>query len=151
MGNICRSPTVEVVFRTMVEKAGLVSAIECDSAGTHDYHTGEPPDERARQAALQRGYDMEALRARQVDRLDFERFDRILAMDRDNLTLLRRICPPQHAHKLALYCDCDERQAGQEVPDPYFGGARGFEQVLDIAEQVSAQLLAQLARRPPAA
>jgi len=144
MGNICRSPTVEAIFKKTVKQAGLEDAIFSDSVGTHDYHIGEPPDERAQQAARKRGYDMSKLRARQVETRDFEQFDYILAMDRDNLVLLERKCPSQHRNKLALFCDFDEGHAGQEVPDPYFGGAKGFERVLDMAEQVAASLLAHL-------
>jgi low molecular weight protein-tyrosine phosphatase len=103
MGNICRSPTAEAVFRHAAQQAGLEGAIDCDSAGTHDYHIGEPPDQRAQQAASLRGYDMSHLRGRQVSRQDFEQFDYVLAMDRHNLALLERQCPPQHAHKLSLY------------------------------------------------
>ncbi|MDD4945875.1 MAG: low molecular weight phosphotyrosine protein phosphatase, partial [Gallionella sp.] len=105
MGNICRSPTAEAVFRHAVASAGLSGAIECDSAGTHGYHIGEPPDQRAQQAALRRGYDMSNLRGRKVAKLDFERFDHVVAMDRHNLALLEAQCPKQHAHKLALFCD----------------------------------------------
>ncbi|MBI4190702.1 MAG: low molecular weight phosphotyrosine protein phosphatase [Betaproteobacteria bacterium] len=144
MGNICRSPTAEAVFRHSVQQAGLEHLIECDSAGTHDYHIGEPPDERAQRAASRRGYDMRGLRGRQVGRKDFERFDYVLAMDAHNLALLARICPSQHAHKLSLYCDFHERYAGQEVPDPYYGGAQGFEQVLDMVEQISESLIGRL-------
>ncbi len=144
MGNICRSPTVEAVFKHVVKQAGIEDAIIADSVGTHDYHIGESPDERAQQAARKRGYDMSKLRARQVETMDFERFDYILAMDRDNLALLERKCPSQHRNKLALFCDFDDGHAGREVPDPYFGGATGFEQVLDMAEQVSASLLAHI-------
>jgi len=144
MGNICRSPTAEAVFRHAVKQAGFDQLIECDSAGTHDYHTGEPPDERARRAATKRGYDMSGLRGRQVGKQDFERFDYVVAMDRRNLELLERVCPPRHVHKLALYGDFHEKYAGQEVPDPYYGGAQGFEQVLDMIEQISAGMLDRL-------
>lgn len=104
-GNICRSPTAEAVFRHAVRQAGLNDVVTCDSAGTHDYHIGEPPDERAQRTALKRGYDMSDLRARQITASDFEAFDHILAMDRHNLAALERMCPPQHAHKLRLFCD----------------------------------------------
>lgn len=146
MGNICRSPTAEAVFRHAVVQAGLEGAIVCDSAGTHDYHVGEPPDERAQRAASQRGYDMSNLRGRQVNRRDFWEFDYLLAMDRHNLAWLRRICPQEHAHKLALYCDYHELYAGGEVPDPYYGNANGFERVLDVTEQISARLVDCLRR-----
>jgi protein-tyrosine phosphatase len=144
MGNICRSPTAEAVFRRAVDKAGLKDLIECDSAGTHDYHIGEPPDQRAQQAASRRGYDMSHLRGRQVGERDFARFDYVVAMDRRNLSLLEELCPAGHADKLRLYCDFHEDYAGREVPDPYYGGPRGFEQVLDIIETVSGSLVARL-------
>ena len=144
MGNICRSPTAEAVFRQAVVNAKLEHAIECDSAGTHAYHVGEPPDQRAQQAALRRGYDMSDLRAREVDVKDFGRFDHVVAMDRQNLALLTELCPPEYAHKLTLYCDFHPDYAGREVPDPYYGGPRGFDTVLDLTESVSASLLARL-------
>lgn len=144
MGNICRSPTAEAVFRHAVRQSGLEDAIDCDSAGTHDYHIGEPPDQRAHLTAALRGYDMSALRGRQVSASDFERFDYILAMDRHNLTLLERVCPREYAHKLSLYCDFHPRYAGQDVPDPYYGGPQGFEQVLDMIVAISASLLDRL-------
>ncbi len=146
MGNICRSPTAEGVFRHAVVQAGLERSIVCDSAGTHDYHVGEPPDERARRAATQRGYDISNLRGRQVNPSDFVEFDYLLAMDQHNLAWLHRICPEEHAHKLALYCDYHEQYAGGDVPDPYYGDANGFERVLDMAEQISRSLLDRLRR-----
>ncbi|MCE9642585.1 MAG: low molecular weight phosphotyrosine protein phosphatase [Betaproteobacteria bacterium] len=144
MGNICRSPTAEAVFRHAVSQAGLKDAVECDSVGTHGYHVGEPPDRRAQQAALGRGYDMSNLRGRQVGKKDFEQFDYIVAMDRHNLALLKDQCPKPHAHKLALFCDFNADYAGREVPDPYYGGPQGFEQVLDMIEAVSDSLIARL-------
>jgi len=150
MGNICRSPTVEAVFRRKVEQAGLESVVDCDSAGTHDYHIGEPPDERAQRSALRRGYDMSGLRGRQVGCEDFEHFDYVLAMDRENLSLLERLCPRQHRGKLALFCDFHQSHAGKEVPDPYFGGEDGFEYVLDLAEEVAQSLIDRMRREMPA-
>ena len=144
MGNICRSPTAEAVFRRTVDKAGLGDTIECDSAGTHDYHIGEPPDQRAQLAASRRGYDMSNLRGRKVGPKDFESFDYVVAMDRRNYSLLENLCPPEYAGKLKLYCDFDDNFAGCEVPDPYYGGAQGFEQVLDLIEAVSTSLVARL-------
>lgn len=144
MGNICRSPTAEAVFRHAVMEAGLTEFIECDSAGTHGYHIGDPPDRRSQQAALRRGYDMSALRGRKVGKHDFEQFDHVVAMDRNNLSLLEDLCQPQHAHKLALFCDFLEDYAGREVPDPYYGGSQGFEEVLDMIEAVSASLVARM-------
>lgn len=144
MGNICRSPTAEAVFRRAVDEAGLNNLIECDSAGTHGYHVGEPPDQRAQQAASRRGYDMSNLRGRKVGKIDFEHFDYVVAMDRRNLSLLEALCPAGHADKLVLYCDFHAEYAGREVPDPYYGGPHGFEQVLDMIEAVSESLVAQL-------
>ena len=142
MGNICRSPTAEAVFRHQVKAADLEEVIEIDSAGTHDYHIGEPPDERAQQAALRRGYEMKDLRARQVRMQDFETFHHILAMDHDNLVMLKRHCPPQHSHKLGLLMQYSEKfSEREEVPDPYFGGDEGFEEVLNMAEEAGKGLL----------
>ena len=149
-GNICRSSTAEAVFRQAVKQTQLEHLIECDSAGTHDYHVGEPPDARSQRAALRRGYDMSQLRGRQVRRPDFEQFDYLLAMDRHNLALLKRQCPPEHAHKLSLYCDFHAQYAGHEVPDPYYGGAQGFELVLDMIEKVSDSLLDRFRQPRPA-
>ena len=105
MGNICRSPTAEGVFRRQVAKSGQADRIVIDSAGTHDYHVGAPPDRRAQQAALTRGYDLSGLRGRQVGIKDFHEFDYILAMDQANLSNLHQICPPQQRHKLKLFMD----------------------------------------------
>jgi protein-tyrosine phosphatase len=144
MGNICRSPTAEVVFRYVVRQSGMDDLISCDSAGTHDYHIGEPPDERTRNAAMKRGYDMSTLRARQVCIEDFTRFDHVLAMDRRNLDALARICPLSVRARLQLYSDMHEDYAGQDVPDPYYGGPGGFERVLDMVEAISTRLLERL-------
>ncbi len=154
MGTICRSPTAEGVCRKLASRAGLEDVLAIDSAGTHDYHVGAPPDRRAAAAAAGRGYDLSALRGRQVSRDDFATFDYVLAMDRDNLANLRRLCPPEHAHKLALFLDHGEASGQREVPDPYYGGAQGFEHVLDLIEDASRGLLCKLERehglRPPA-
>ncbi len=146
MGNICRSPTAEAVFRHQFTAAGFENAIHIDSAGTHDYHIGAPPDARAQKAAAQRGYDATALRARQVDETDFEVFDYILAMDKANLAILERECPPQYSHKLGLLMQYSERysEAVEEVPDPYFGGNQGFEHVLNMVEEAGRGLLIRL-------
>lgn len=144
LGNICRSPTAEAVFRRQVQAAGLSHLIQADSAGTGDYHIGEEPDSRAREAALKRGYDMSTLRARQVQPKDFEEFHQILAMDGANLAILKRHCPPAHSHKLGLFMDYSRRFSEREVPDPYFGGADGFEIVLDMVEDAASGLLAKL-------
>jgi low molecular weight protein-tyrosine phosphatase len=142
-GNICRSPTAEGVFRYCVEKAGLAARITSDSAGTHDYHIGEPPDPRTQAAARQRGYELGELRARRVRREDFERFDYVLAMDETNLLQLERLCPREHAHKLKLFLEFGDRST-REVPDPYYGGPEGFERVLDLVEAAAQGLLHHL-------
>lgn len=134
MGNICRSPTVEGVARVVIQRAGLEDQFELDSAGTHDYHVGEAPDRRSQQAALTRGYDLSLLRARQVGKDDFTGFDKILAMDLRNLTALRELCPLHLHHKLELFLRYADGFDDEEVPDPYYGGATGFERVLDMAE-----------------
>lgn len=141
MGNICRSPTAEVVFRHYVEDAGLSGQIRIDSAGTHNYHIGDPPDLRAQQAARQRGYDMSGLRGRQVGVSDFHRFDYVLAMDRANLAILQRLAPPDSDTQLRLFLEYARHYTEREVPDPYYGGADGFERVLDMAEDAAEGLL----------
>ncbi|MGH8700271.1 MAG: low molecular weight protein-tyrosine-phosphatase [Burkholderiales bacterium] len=147
MGNICRSPMAEGVFKHQVKQAGLDGIIASDSAGTHDYHIGEPPDPRAQQAASRRGYDLGALRGRQVSRGDFGDFDYLLAMDEANLRVLQRLCPSQHAHKLKLFMEFSTSPAPREVPDPYYGEEQGFERVLDMVEQAAQGLLDHLLRR----
>ncbi len=141
MGNICRSPTAEGVFRRMVEEAGLQDEIRIDSAGTHDYHAGDPPDRRAQLHARQRGYDLSELRARQVRAADFTDFDLILVMDRRNLDTLLNVCPREHAHKLRLFLEYAPMWPETEIPDPYYGGETGFERVLDMVEDASRGLL----------
>jgi protein-tyrosine phosphatase len=143
MGNICRSPTAEAVFRHLVQAAGFEKEIYIDSAGTHDYHEGDPPDERAQRAAARRGYETNGLRARQVSEKDFEEFHYILAMDRANLANLQRECPSEHSHKLGLLMQYSKRFSTgiQEVPDPYFGGHQGFEHVLNLVEEAGQGLL----------
>jgi protein-tyrosine phosphatase len=147
MGNICRSPTAEGVFRANVAQAGLASKVSIDSAGTHNYHPGSPPDERSQAHALARGYDLSRLRARQISEADYEKFDLILAMDWDNLALLQDDCPLEQAHKLKLFMRFadPELALGEVVPDPYHGGKAGFEQVLDRVEAASAGLLTHIA------
>ena len=147
MGNICRSPTAHGVFRRLVEDSGLAARIHIDSAGTHAYHIGEQPDQRARQTALERGIDISDLRARAVETADFERFDYILAMDLDNHRHLARLCPPSHAPKLRLFMEFAPDLRIREVPDPYYGGQRGFEQVFDMLEAAARGLLSELSAR----
>ncbi|ELW9448929.1 low molecular weight phosphotyrosine protein phosphatase [Burkholderia cenocepacia] len=147
LGNICRSPTAEGVMRRQVDAAALADRIAIDSAGTGDWHVGEPPDTRAQAAARSRGYDLSALRARQVSAADFEQFDLLLAMDEANLAELRRRCPPQHREKVRLLMEFAPGATETEVADPYFGGAQGFEQVLDQVERACAGLLETLGAR----
>jgi protein-tyrosine phosphatase len=141
MGNICRSPTAEGVFRHLVHEAGLEDRVQIDSAGTLDYHAGSPPDERSAHHARKRGYDLSSLRARQVRRGDFERFDLILAMDWQNLEELRELCPAGHAHKLRRLMEFAPPGVPDVVADPYYGGRDGFERVLDHVELACAGLL----------
>ncbi len=145
MGNICRSPTAEGVFRHHVESAGLSDAVEIDSAGTHAYHVGEPPDQRARAAAERRGMSLEGIRARRVSSDDYERFDYIIAMDEDNLYRLRQEAPEEHKAQLRLFLEFSGG-AETEVPDPYYGGTAGFERVLDLVDDASRGLLETLKR-----
>ncbi len=147
MGNICRSPTAEGVFRHKVRQAGLEDRIRIDSAGTHDYHVGSPPDERSCRHAARRGYDLMSLRARQVAAADFERFDLLLAMDWENLALLQEDCPPAHAHKLRRLMEFAPPGLGEVVADPYYGGGQGFETVLDHVEAACEGLLAHARER----
>ncbi|MBU1214955.1 MAG: low molecular weight phosphotyrosine protein phosphatase [Gammaproteobacteria bacterium] len=150
MGNICRSPTAEAVFRHYVEEEGLADVIHIDSAGTHDYHIGEPPDSRTQRAAKQRGYVMSGLYGRQAEAGDFARFDYVLAMDEANLAVLQSLQPHDVQSHLGLFLEFAEHHHEREVPDPYFGGADGFEHVLDLVEDASRGLLkhirAQLGR-----
>lgn len=147
MGNICRSPTAEGVMRRRLRESGLDHVVHLDSAGTHAYHVGKAPDPRARQAAAGRGYDLSGLVGRQVGAGDFETFDLILAMDQDNMANLRRVCPPGLEHKLRLFLSFSARFTGQEVPDPYYGGPRGFDDVLDMVEDAVEGLLDEIRRR----
>lgn len=147
MGNICRSPTAEGVFTHLVERQGLSHLIGSDSAGTHAYHVGEPPDVRAQQAARKRGVAMAGLTARRVYDDDFSRFDYILAMDRDNLRNLQAMCPAEHQSKIRLLLDYAPSSDASEVPDPYYGNKSGFDRVLDLVEQGSRGLLLDILDR----
>ena len=146
LGNICRSPTAEAVLRHKLCEAGLEGRIQVDSAGTGDWHIGKAPDSRTRQAAQRRGYDLSALRGRQVSAGDFARFDLILAMDASNLSHLQRLQPGAASAELDLFLR-RYRLALDEVPDPYYGGEEGFEQVLDLIEQASDALIIELKGR----
>jgi protein-tyrosine phosphatase len=140
-GNICRSPTAEGVFLKMVADAGLAGEITIDSAGTHDYHVGDAPDPRSVEAAARRGYDLVPLRARQVSRRDFDDFDLILAMDEGHRAHLVRLCPPSRAAAIKPLMAYATQLTGEDVPDPYYGGEQGFEDVLDMIEDASRGLL----------
>jgi len=141
MGNICRSPTAEVVFRHYVEKTGLSEQILIDSAGTHDYHVGGEPDIRTQQAAQLRGYEMGDLRGRQVEADDFHRFDFVLAMDHTNLSILKRMTPASSPTQAKLFLEFAKYHVEREVPDPYYGNGDGFERVLNMVEDAAKGLL----------
>lgn len=147
MGNICRSPTAEGVLRAHVERAGLAGEVEIDSAGTHAYHVGEPPDPRSQKAAAKRGYELSHLRARRVTTADFLRFDLILAMDRGNRDMLHEACPPEERHRIKLLLEYARNAQHDEVPDPYYGGPEGFERVLDLIEDAATGLVEELRQR----
>lgn len=146
LGNICRSPTAEAVFRQHVTAAGLGGLIDVDSAGTSDWHQGEPPDPRSMRAAADRLYDLSQLRARQVQARDFEDFDYILAMDRQNLAHLEELCPVACQDKLGLFLAYGNT-GWHEVPDPYNAGREGFELVLDLVESACAGLVQEIQKR----
>ena len=145
MGNICRSPTAEAVVRDLARRAAGL-AIEVDSAGTHGYHAGDAPDERSIAAARRRGFDLSPLRARVVEAADFERFDLVLAMDTPVLERLRVLAPGGRHERLGLFLDYAPALGRRDVPDPYYGGAAGFEEVLDLVEEGARGLLAALAK-----
>jgi protein-tyrosine phosphatase len=147
MGNICRSPTAHGVFRKRVEEAGLIEHIEIDSAGTHAYHVGEPPDKRAQETARRRGIALEDLRARRAVAADLAEFDYVLAMDQENYLALMEICPLGLRDKVQLFMDFAPHMRTREVPDPYYGGPTGFERVFDLVEAAAAGLLDEIRRR----
>ena len=145
MGNICRSPTAEAVFRQKLVDSGFAQHVLVDSAGTHNYHPGLPPDERSQTHAARRGYDLSALRARAVHDGDFETFDLLLTMDWDNRALLEERCPKPLHHKIRGFAEFLQKTPATVIPDPYYEGAEGFEQVLDLVEEASDGLI-QLVR-----
>lgn len=144
MGNICRSPTAEGVFTKLVNDLSLSGHFQIDSAGTHDYHIGKAPDERAQHAARGRGIEIKNLRARQIHSSDFDYFDQILVMDEENHANVMAICPREYRDKVKYFLSYANNFAETEVPDPYFGGKLGFERVLDMVEDASAGLLESL-------
>jgi len=147
MGNICRSPTAEGVFRSQVVARNLEHLIEIDSAGTHAYHKGEKPDPRSQKIAQQRGVDLNSIRARKVISSDIERFDYILAMDSDNHLDLVKLAPEEHEHKIRLMLEFTSLYSEKDVPDPYYGGPRGFDRVYDLIESASEGLLDEIIER----
>lgn len=146
LGNICRSPTAEGVFRQLLIREQVDSSVHVDSAGTHAYHIGSPPDPRAHEAALRRGVDLSGIRGRRAEKADIEAFDHILAMDRENYENLLAIAG-DHANKIEVLMSYSSRFDEEEVPDPYYGGPNGFDQVLDMIEDASQGLLRELRRR----
>ena len=148
MGNICRSPTAHGVFEYLIKREGLENKVFVDSAGTHAYHVGEGPDPRSQQVAKERGIKLEHLRARQATAEDFDTFDYVLAMDNDNFEILNAICPTHHADKLNLFLDfAPQLKPIREVPDPYYGGAKGFDKVFDMVELASQGLLDDIKKK----
>jgi len=143
-GNICRSPTAEGVFRKLVNDAGVGDKICVDSAGTGAWHVDQAPDRRSQEAARKRGIDLSAQRARQVTTDDFKNFDYVLAMDAANLRILNELCPSDLASRISLFLDYAPSLKRREVPDPYHGGGRGFELVLDLIEAASNGLLSHI-------
>lgn len=148
LGNICRSPTAEGVLRHLLVRQAPELQVEVDSAGTADYHAGDPPDLRSQRAALRRGIDLSSLRGRQVEARDFTRFDFILAMDRGNLRELQGMRPQNSRAHLQLFLEYAPQQQLLEVPDPYYGDDSGFENVLDLAAAASLGLIAALQKAP---
>lgn len=151
LGNICRSPTAEAVFRAVAARDAPELTVEVDSAGTAGYHIGAPPDPRTMEAAHRRGYDMSPLRARIVEPRDFELYDLILAMDRDNLVALHHRAPAHTRERVRLFLEFAPEAGATEVPDPYYGGPNGFEEVLDLVEAATHGLLKHLRQRSRAA
>lgn len=147
LGNICRSPTAHGVFRHLISGHGLSDAVTVDSAGTSNYHPNSPPDARSQVHAARRGYDLSDLRARQIEAADFEKFDLVLVMDWDNLAQVKQSCPPEFQHKLRRFTEFCLRLDSAVVPDPYFGGEAGFEEVLDLVEDASTGLLQHVKRQ----
>lgn len=146
MGNICRSPTAHGVLEKLVADAGLTERIEVDSAGTHSYHVGEPPDKRSQAHALLRGYDLSEQRARQLVKDDFSRFDLVLVMDEQNERAARSLCPPESRDRLQRLTSFCTRFSDKEVPDPYYGGKNGFEHVLDLVEDACTGVLQSITK-----
>jgi len=146
LGNICRSPTAEGIFRKLLREGKLEDEFVVDSAGTHAYHIGEPPDERAQSACARRGIDISHLRGRKAVEADIEKFDYVLAMDSENYQDLIEICPPGYENRIRLFMEFAKNRPEKEVPDPYFGGASGFDRMLDMIEAAAQGLLEEIQR-----
>ena len=146
LGNICRSPMAEGVFRRVAEEAGLLHLFDVDSAGMGDWHRGQPPDQRAQEAALRRGVDISALSARKIEPEDFEAFDVVMAMDGSNIADLEDIVPHAARGKIRRFLDYAPHLGTEDVPDPYYGGVEGFDHALDLIEAAAEGLLADLTR-----
>ncbi|MCF6190007.1 MAG: low molecular weight phosphotyrosine protein phosphatase [Cocleimonas sp.] len=146
MGNICRSPTAEGVFRHVVNQRSMQDMIKIDSAGTHAYHIGEPPDSRSQAMAKSRGVDLSGQRAREVEAIDFERFDYVIAMDRSNYENLKDIASVEQQEKLHLFMGFTSAWDNAEVPDPYYGGGDGFKNVFDMVQSASEGLLERIVK-----
>ena len=146
MGNICRSPTAEGLFKHLIEEAGLTDSISTDSAGTHAYHIGSPPDQRAQSAASKRGIDLSTLRGRKVETEDFQQFDYVLAMDNSNFSNLQDVAG-KAVDNLFMFLNFSEKYSETQVPDPYYGGDQGFEHVLDLIEDASKGLLDDIRKK----
>jgi protein-tyrosine phosphatase len=147
MGNICRSPTAEGVFKEFIRKYRLDGVVEVDSAGTHGYHVGESPDTRTQRAAASRGYDLTNIRARKVAPQDLDYFDLVLAMDRHNVDSLLTISRPEHRKKIRLFMDYSKNYDDDEVPDPYYGLGHGFDLVLDMVEDAAKGLVDEIVQK----
>jgi protein-tyrosine phosphatase len=147
LGNICRSPTAEVIVRERLDGLGLDPVVELDSAGTGSWHIGKAPDARTRSAGAQRGYNMDGLRARQVVPEDFQHFDYVLAMDQANLADLAMMRPRDARAELRLFLDFHPQHQQRDVPDPYYGGEQGFADVLDLVEEGAEGLIQHLRHR----
>ena len=147
MGNICRSPTAHGVFQHLVQQEKLGKRIEIESAGTHAYHVGSEPDRRALETAAAKGIDLGYITARQVCAADYDYYDYILAMDNDNYAMLKQACPEPFQHKIRLFLDFSDDQSLTEVPDPYYGGIKGFSNVFAMIDRASKGLLDEIKRR----
>ncbi|MBM4208420.1 MAG: low molecular weight phosphotyrosine protein phosphatase [Gammaproteobacteria bacterium] len=146
LGNICRSPTAEGVFTKLIADKNLTAYFIIDSAGTHAYHVGKPPDHRAQLAARKRGVELQDLRARKVHSSDFEYFDYLLVMDDENFAVVMQDCPPEHKGKIKYFLEYAPHLGVKEVPDPYYGEKLGFERVLDMVEDASLGFLDALVK-----